>query len=89
MPLTLVPGYVLPPDGRVAEQSTVAPPSAAELSEEPVEPELAAEPESLEEPVELGLPDEPEEAEDDPDPLPELAVCDAEPKVAPELEPDP
>ena len=69
MPLTLLPLYVVPPVGMVAEQSTV-PPSPPELPEdEPEELELAEEPEPLEEPeaavepVALGLPEEPDDGE--------------------------
>jgi len=91
VPLTLLPAYVTPPEGREAEQSTVPP---SELSEEPAEPS------------ELGVPEEPEEAsppeeepedgeadpdvpEDDPDPPPELSDWDPELELAPEVDLDP
>jgi hypothetical protein len=83
VPLTLVPVYVLPPDGKVAEQLTVTPPSMLEPPEEPEEPELPEDPEEPE------LPEEPEEAEppedpEEPEPPEELALPDE-----PELDPDP
>jgi hypothetical protein len=81
-----VPVYVLPPDGKVAEQLTVTPPSMLEPPEEPEEPELPEEPEEPE-PPEPELPDEPEvpdEPELDPDPegVPELEPLD--PELVPE-----
>jgi hypothetical protein len=79
MPLTLLPVYVLPPDGRVAEQSAVVPPSVPELPEEPDPPE---EPEEPEEPV------EPEEPELEWPPELELEVEDPELEPVPELEDD-
>jgi hypothetical protein len=85
--------YVVPPDGRVAVQSTVAPPSTLEVAEEPEEAELAEEPETPEEPE---LPDEPElpeegcvldpdAREDVPDPPPEV-LTDEDPEL-PEVDP--
>jgi hypothetical protein len=86
MPLTFLPVYVLPPDGKVAEQSAVGPPSPPELLEEPAEPELLEEPEEpeLDWPPELELEvDEPE-----PEPDPELEDPDMAPDEPwPELEP--
>jgi hypothetical protein len=82
---------MLPPDGRVAEQSTVTPPSTPAPPEEPEEPE---------ELVEFELPEEREEAlvgweldavvpEDDPGAPPEPPDCDPEPESAPEVDADP
>lgn len=88
MPLTLVPVDVLPPDGKVAEQLTVTPPSMLEPPEEPEEPELPEDPEEPE------LPEEPEEPElpEDPEPpeepeLPDEPELDPDPEGVPELEP--
>jgi hypothetical protein len=82
VPLTLVPVCVLPPDGKVAEQSTVTPPSMLEPPEEPEEPELPDDPEEPEPLEEPELPEEPEEPE-----LPDEPELDPDPEGVPELEP--
>lgn len=91
MPLTLVPVYVLPPDGKVAEQLAVTPPSMLEPPEEPEEPELPEDPEDPEPPEEPEEPELPEDPED-PDPpeepeLPDELELDPDPEGVPELEP--
>ena len=83
MPLTLVPVYVLPPDGKAAEQLTVTPPSMLEPPEEPEDPELPDVPEEPELPEEPEAPELPEDPEE-PEPPEEPELLDE-----PELDPDP
>ena len=92
-----MPVYVLPPDGKVAEQLT-PPPSPLEPLEEPEEPEPPDDPEELEPPEEpepleeLEEPDPPEDPEERPpeeleEPeLPDEPELDPDPEAVPELE---
>jgi hypothetical protein len=81
----LVPIDVLPPDGNVAEQSTV-PPSTPEAAEDP---ELPDEPELREVLEELALPDGLEEDPVTAAPLPELAEASPEAEGISEVDPGP
>jgi hypothetical protein len=85
----LLPVDVVPPEGSVAEQSTVP----ASTPEPPEDPELADEPElpaGLEEPT---VPEGPEEDWEDgapePDPPAELPDRTLEPEAIPEVDPNP